>query len=67
MIYEPNKGESFYNSVKTLKNILIKEKSSYRMMLFNGIHVTVSFDSNPDDIATIYDLKNKLRQNGIGS
>jgi len=65
MIYEPNKGESFYNAVKTLKQILQTEGSAYRMILFNGIYVTVSADSNPDDIATIYDLKHKLRQHGL--
>lgn len=62
MIHEPEKGVMFYDAVKSLKQTLIKEKSSYREMLFNGIFVTVSIDSNPDDIATIYDLKHKLRQ-----
>lgn len=30
-------------------------------MIFKGIMVTVSHDSNEDDIATIYDLKYKIR------
>lgn len=62
MIYEPDKGVSFYDAVRTLKAILLIEKSLYRMMLFNGINVTVSVDSNVDDVATIYDLKHKIRQ-----
>lgn len=62
MIYEPNKGIAFYDAVKELKTILKDSKSAYRMMLFNDIHVTVSVDSNPDDIATIYDLKHEIRR-----
>jgi hypothetical protein len=50
------------SSIQELKQELRKTGSAYRMMLFNGIHVTISKDSNPDDIATIYDLKRKVEQ-----
>ncbi len=62
MIYEPDKGSSFYEAVKKLKQILFKENISYRQMLFNGIYITVSVNSNADDIAVIYDLKNRIRR-----
>lgn len=62
MIYEPDKDMAFYNAVRELKSILKQEGHKYRQMLFNDIYVIVSVDSNPDDIATIYDLKHKLRR-----
>lgn len=64
-IYEPEKGIAFYTSVKDLKSELEKTGSAYAHLRFNEILVTVSKDSNPDDIATIYDLKNKLRRMGV--
>lgn len=62
LIYEPNKGTSFYYAVKELKQILKHENNSYRMIKFNDILITVSHDSNIDDICVIYDLKHKIRQ-----
>lgn len=62
LIYEPNKGLMFISAVKELKKILYLENQLYRMMRFNDILVTVSVDSNTDDLCTIYDLKHKIRQ-----
>jgi len=62
LIYEPSPGLMFVSAVKELKCLLQKENHSYRMMEFNGILVTVSVDSNTDDLCTIYDLKHKIRQ-----
>ena len=65
MIYEPEKGVSFYDAVKDLKKLMVEKGRLNQHLLFNGIQIIVSVDSNPDDIATIYDLKHKLRQNNI--
>jgi hypothetical protein len=62
MIYEPPKGESFRNAVTNLKQDLRRTGSAYKQILFNEIYVTVSPDSNIDDICTIYDLKHELRR-----
>ena len=62
LIYEPNKGLMFGNAVKELKEILQRENQTYRIMKFNDILVTVSFDSNIDDLCTIYTLKHKIQQ-----
>ena len=62
LIYEPNKGLMFISAVKELKGILQRENQAYRMMRFNDILITVSVDSNTDDLCTIYDLKHKIRQ-----
>lgn len=65
-IFTPDKGVMFYDAVKELKAHLAKTGSSYAQMVFNEIYVTVSSDSNPDDIASIYDLKNKIRRMEAG-
>lgn len=62
LIYEPNKGTAFHYAVKELKQILKNENDSYRMIKFNDILVTVSHDSNINDICIIYDLKNRIKQ-----
>jgi len=61
MIHEAEKGVNFYQAVNELKDILIKERSKDRQMVFNDIVFWVSEDSNTDDIATIYDLKRQLK------
>ncbi len=61
-MYEPEKGMNFYQAVKTLQGILEEQGSRDRQMNFNGIYLYVSADSNPDDLATIYDLKNEIRR-----
>lgn len=61
MEFETDKGVAFYDAVKLCKEEIKKTGRMYMMMSFNGLNVTVSFDSNPDDIATIYDLKHKIR------
>lgn len=62
LIYEPSPGLMFVSAVRELKIILQRENQAYRMMKFNDILVTVSVDSNTDDLCTIYDLKRKIQQ-----
>lgn len=59
-MYEAEKGMNFYQAVKTLQEILREKRSKYRIMVFNDINVTVSIDSNIDDLSIIYDLKRQL-------
>lgn len=59
-MYEPDKGMSFHGAVKELQTRLKYEGQEYRIMKFNDILVTVSHDSNVDDLATIYELKRNL-------
>lgn len=61
-MYEPEKGMNFYQAVKTLQEILRQDKSKYRIMIFNDINLTVSVDSNIDDLSIIYDLKRRLEK-----
>ena len=65
MNYEPSKGISFYQAVKEVKAELeYFDKADY-VLTFNGTDVRVSFDSNPSDLAVIYDLKRKIQQSNI--
>ena len=59
-MYEPDKGMSFYGAIKELQDLLKYEGQEYRIMKFNDILITVSHDSNIDDLSTIYELKRKL-------
>lgn len=61
MIYEAEKGENFYSFGNRMKEEMKLKGQSYRVCIFNEIHYTIGFDSNMDDIATIYDLKRKLK------
>lgn len=63
MIFEADKGTQFYTAVSQCQAKIKSTGRKYMMMKFNDIEITVSDDSNHDDIATIYDLKYKLRQN----
>lgn len=65
MIFEPDKGMNFYNAIDACKYDMLKHKRTYQVMLFNDIHITVSYNSNVDDLATIYDLKRKLISNHL--
>jgi len=62
MIYEPLKGTNFRQAVRDLKELLTYEEKSYETLRFNDIDVTVSVDSNEDDIAVIYELKRQLNK-----
>jgi hypothetical protein len=59
------KGSNIHDETKRVKNILKENGSRGGFLIFNDIQLAVSSDSNPNDIATIYFLKNKLRQNGL--
>lgn len=62
MEFEIPKGTSFYNAVKSSKEYLNKIDKGHIDITFNEIEVRVSFDSNPSDLAIIYDLKCQLRR-----
>jgi len=62
MEFVPEKGTSFHDAVRECKKEIVRTGRLYMMMTFNEINVTISIDSNPDDIATIYDLKHELRR-----
>lgn len=61
-MYEPGKGVNFRQAVRDLKQILTDSNQDYKMLKFNDIIITVSKDSNEDDIVVIYDLKHELRR-----
>lgn len=65
MIFESPKGVNFYGAVEECQKEIRKTGRKYMTLVFNEIHVTVNYDSNPDDLATIYDLKSKLVRNGL--
>lgn len=65
MFIQAEKGDSFYNAVAKVQSKIIETGSAYADLEFNEIQITVHEDSRKDDLAIIYDLKNKLRQNGI--
>lgn len=67
MIFEPQKGVSFYGALNECKAKIKATGREYMMMKFNDVEITVSIDSNHDDLATIYDLKRKLQQNSINA
>lgn len=64
-MFEAEKGVNFYEAIKQCKAKIQEKKHSYLVMVFNDIHITVSPDSNSDDLATIYDLKHKLIQHNL--
>lgn len=59
-MYEVEKGVSFRKSVQDLKATL--KPGEYRIMEFNKILLTVSQDSNEDDICIIYELKHQINR-----
>lgn len=60
--YEPEAGENFYNFMTRIKKNLIESNSILAGVKFNGIDITVSYNSNVDDLGIIYNLKRKLLQ-----
>lgn len=70
-MYEPDKGITFRDAVKQLQddikwaNFKDHESPTYKTMNFNDISITVSMDSNVDDLAIIYELKRKIKQHNI--
>lgn len=65
MIFEVSKGQHFYGGIIECKAEIKRSGRKYMIMRFNELDITVSHDSNSDDLATIYDLKHKLRQKGF--
>lgn len=58
-MYIPDKSMSFDEALKHCKD-QITNSDGYLIMEFKGIRITVSKDSNRDDLATIFVLKEKL-------
>ena len=65
MLIQAEKGDSFVNAVTKAKLKLATTGSAYADLEFNELQVCVHPDSRMDDLCTIYDLKHKLRQNGL--
>ena len=63
MIVYAEAGDNFVHVVKKVKE-QIKSSEDYLDLEFNEIRVRVSKESSIDDLATIYDLKCKLRRLG---
>ena len=57
-MYIPDKGHNFVSACRELQGML--GKGEYRIMQFNDHLITVSQDSNIDDLATIYNLKHQI-------
>ena len=63
MIVYAEAGDNFFHAVKKVRE-QIKSSEDYLDLEFNEIRVRVSKESSIDDLATIYDLKCKLRRLG---
>jgi hypothetical protein len=57
---EVNPDEHIEESVKSTKALIETTGSLYGYLIFNGIELLISVDSNVNDIITIYDLKRSL-------
>ena len=58
---EIDKGMNFFHASQFAKEEA-RKNGTYVMFKFNDIVITISHDSNLDDIAIIYDLKRKIRR-----
>lgn len=65
MIIEAPKGSSFFDAVRDVKKTLKQKGYPDATLIFNDLYITVSADSNENDIAVIYNLKHKLRQHNL--
>jgi hypothetical protein len=66
MTIEAQAGEWVGDYFKRVKEYLQDSSSRYETVRFNDVFVTVSRDSNVDDLLTIYDLNrevNRLKEN----
>ncbi len=57
----PDKGIHIRQATRECQKQIRQGYGSYMKMVFNELEIIVHADSNEDDIATIYDLKHKLR------
>ncbi len=57
---EAQAGETFDNAVRRVQSHLYNKGSEYTTLNFNDINVTVSYNSNVDDLRTVFYLKQKL-------
>lgn len=60
-MYKAQQFELIFNAIERVKADLQSKQVSYDHLLFDGIDLTVSHDSNVDDIVVIYNLTRKLR------
>jgi len=61
MTYETPLGIPFYRAVKEVQELLESNGEKEFELEFNDTLVWVSVDSNPRDLATIYDLKRQVK------
>lgn len=60
-VYDADSGESVWCAIKRIKNTFENADYNIAFLRINDIHLTISRDSNPDDIALIYNLKCRIR------
>jgi hypothetical protein len=65
MIVQAEKGMSFYEAAKKVKEQILRD-DQYLDLEFNGIYIRVSKDSNIDDLSTIYYLKRTIERMKLG-
>ena len=53
-------GESIYRAAERAVGLVRQRGSDYDFLMFNGIRIDVGYHSDPDDLATIYNLKLRL-------
>lgn len=60
MIIEAEKGDSIYVAAEKATRELRNKGINHGTLLFNEKSISISFDSNSNDIATIYSLMHKI-------
>ena len=65
MIVQAEEGMSFYDSVKKVKEQMLRD-DQYLDLEFQKIRVRVSKNSNINDLSTIYDLKYRIERMKLG-
>lgn len=60
MIQHAEENDNLYVAVSKLKEQLKKENREYSDLMFKNIQLRISFDSNVNDIETIFLLKKQM-------
>ena len=61
-MYIAGEHESLYCAINEMKEFIKQRNAAYDTIQFKGVNLTVSADSNPDDIAVIFNLKNHIKE-----
>lgn len=59
-MYYAEAGESLYNAIQRIQSYLFVGQSA--TLRFNDIDLRILFNSNEEDIVTIYDLKRTIKK-----